>query len=155
MLPSAHPHPKRHLNRLRRFCKAHNCDRQTDRPRYSVGNNRAHLSTVVWRNNAGRLSLDIVTMVANRQPIYLHLTAVFQVNQGYVVPLGVHPSLVLEEKLWTQVAQQVRCQMAFVSPNQQRQSHSLANCDSCPTPAKSEAIEYLQVGPTEIRYSIA
>jgi len=28
--------------------------------------------------------------------------------------------------------------------------HSLANCDSCPTPAKSEAIEYLQVGPTEI-----
>ena len=33
-------------------------------------------------------------------------------------------------------------------------SHSLANCDSCPTPAKSEAIEYLQVGPTEIRYSI-
>jgi len=33
-------------------------------------------------------------------------------------------------------------------------SHSLANWDSCPTPAKSEAIEYLQVGPTEIRYSI-
>jgi len=33
--------------------------------------------------------------------------------------------------------------------------HSLANCDSCPTPAKSEATEYLQVGPTEIRYSIA
>jgi len=34
-------------------------------------------------------------------------------------------------------------------------NHSLANCDSCPSPAKSEAIEYLQVGPTEIRYSIA
>jgi len=33
--------------------------------------------------------------------------------------------------------------------------HSLANCDSCLTPAKSEAIEYLQVGSTEIRYSIA
>ena len=33
--------------------------------------------------------------------------------------------------------------------------HSLANWDSCPTPAKSEAIEYLQDGPTEIRYSIA
>jgi len=33
--------------------------------------------------------------------------------------------------------------------------HSLANWDSCPIPAKSEAIEYLQVGPTEIRYSIA
>jgi len=29
--------------------------------------------------------------------------------------------------------------------------HSLANWDCCPTPAKSEAIEYLQVGPTEIR----
>ena len=36
-----------------------------------------------------------------------------------------------------------------------RGKHSLANWDSCPTPAKSEAIEYLQVGPTEIRYSIA
>ena len=34
-------------------------------------------------------------------------------------------------------------------------AHSLANWDSCPTPAKSEGIEYLQVGPTEIRYSIA
>jgi len=33
-------------------------------------------------------------------------------------------------------------------------SHSLANWDSCPTPAKSEGIEYLQIGPTEIRYSI-
>jgi len=33
--------------------------------------------------------------------------------------------------------------------------HSLANCDSCPTRAKSEAKEYLQVGPIEIRYSIA
>jgi len=32
---------------------------------------------------------------------------------------------------------------------------SLANWDSCPTPAKTEAIEYLKVGPTEIRYSIA
>jgi len=34
-------------------------------------------------------------------------------------------------------------------------SHSLANWDSGPSPAKSEAIEYLQVGPTEIRYSVA
>jgi len=34
-------------------------------------------------------------------------------------------------------------------------NHSLANWDSCPTTAKSEATEYLQVGPTEIRYSIA
>jgi len=31
----------------------------------------------------------------------------------------------------------------------------LAIWDSCPTPAESEAIEYLQVGPTEIRYSVA
>ena len=36
----------------------------------------------------------------------------------------------------------------------QHTHHSLANWDSCPTPAKTEAIEYLQVGPTEIRYSI-
>ena len=30
-----------------------------------------------------------------------------------------------------------------------------SNCDTGPTPAKSEAIEYVKVGPTEIRYSIA
>ena len=39
--------------------------------------------------------------------------------------------------------------------NMETPQHSLANCDSCPTPAKTGAIEYLQVGPTEIRYSIA
>ena len=33
-------------------------------------------------------------------------------------------------------------------------THSLANTDSCPTPAKSEGMEYLQSWPTEIRYSI-
>ena len=32
--------------------------------------------------------------------------------------------------------------------------HSLANWDSCPTPAKSEGIEYLQVGPTVIVISL-
>ena len=42
-----------------------------------------------------------------------------------------------------------------VTSNGSISSHSLANWDSCPTLAKSEAIEYLQVGPTEIRYSIA
>ena len=36
-----------------------------------------------------------------------------------------------------------------------RLAHSLANWDSCPSPAKNDAVEYLQVGPTEIRYSIA
>jgi len=36
-----------------------------------------------------------------------------------------------------------------------RLEHSFANCDSSPTPAKSEAVEYLQVGKTAIRYSIA
>jgi len=41
------------------------------------------------------------------------------------------------------------------SSSSDRFAHSLASWDSCPTPAKSEAIEYLQVGPTEVRYSIA
>jgi len=39
--------------------------------------------------------------------------------------------------------------------NEESMRHNLANWDSCPTPAKSEGIEYLKVGPTEIRYSIA
>jgi len=29
------PQPKRHLDRFSCFCRAYNCDRQTDRPRYS------------------------------------------------------------------------------------------------------------------------
>jgi len=43
----AHPSlpSKRHLDRFSRFCRAHYCDRQTDRPRYSVCNNRPHLRT--------------------------------------------------------------------------------------------------------------
>jgi len=58
---SVHPHvihassgppeskPKRHLDRFSRFCRAHycDCDRPTDRPRYSVCNNRPHPHTYV------------------------------------------------------------------------------------------------------------
>jgi len=38
MVPTAHPspQPKRHLDRFSGFCRAHDRDRQTDRPRYSV-----------------------------------------------------------------------------------------------------------------------
>jgi len=38
MIPWAHqsPHPKRHLDRFSHFCMAHDHDRQTDRPCYSV-----------------------------------------------------------------------------------------------------------------------
>jgi len=47
--PYQSPQPKRHLDRFSRFCRAHQCDRltdrQTDRPRFSVGNNRPHLRT--------------------------------------------------------------------------------------------------------------
>jgi len=40
---------KRHLDRFGRFCRAHYCDRPTDRPRYSVGNNRPAMRS---NNNA-------------------------------------------------------------------------------------------------------
>ena len=39
------PQSKRHLDRLSCFCRDHYCDRQTDRQRHSVGNNRPHLRT--------------------------------------------------------------------------------------------------------------
>ena len=39
------PNPKWHLDRFSHFCRAHYCDKQTDRPRYSVCNNRPHLRT--------------------------------------------------------------------------------------------------------------
>ena len=47
--PQSHMNPelKWHLDRLSRFCRAHYCDRQTDKPRYSVGNNRPHLRSYV------------------------------------------------------------------------------------------------------------
>jgi len=38
------PQPKRHLDRFIPFCRAHDRDRQTDRPRY-IGNCRTHLPT--------------------------------------------------------------------------------------------------------------
>ena len=45
--PWAHlnPYPKRHLDRLSRFCMAHYCGTPTDRPHYSVCNNRPRLRT--------------------------------------------------------------------------------------------------------------
>jgi len=45
--------PKRHLDGLSRFCRVQYCDRQTDRPRYSVDNSRSHLvrSTALRPNN--------------------------------------------------------------------------------------------------------
>jgi len=55
MVPWAHPRPqpKRHLDRFRLVCRAHLCDRPmdrpTDRPRYSVSNNRPHSTYVVLR----------------------------------------------------------------------------------------------------------
>jgi len=57
--PQAHPSPKpkqyRYLEWFSGFCRAHYCDRmtdrQTDRPCYSVCNNRPHLRTAIWPNN--------------------------------------------------------------------------------------------------------
>ena len=53
----------------------------------------------------------------------------------------------------------IRHSTAVVDVSRRVQQHLdpqfIANWDSCPIPAKSEAIEYLQVGPTEIRHSIA
>jgi len=53
MVPWAHqsPQPKRHLDRFSRFAgltsvtDRQTADRQTDIPRYSVGNNRPHVCT--------------------------------------------------------------------------------------------------------------
>jgi len=39
------PQPKRHLDRFSRFCRDYNCHTPTDRPRYSVCDNRPHLCT--------------------------------------------------------------------------------------------------------------
>jgi len=40
------PQPKRHLDRFSRLCRDHYCEWPTDRPRYSVCNNRPHLHRV-------------------------------------------------------------------------------------------------------------
>jgi len=46
------PHSEQHVDRFSCYCRAHDRDRQTDRPRYSVCSNRLHLhSTITWPNN--------------------------------------------------------------------------------------------------------
>jgi len=40
---------KRYLHRFSRLCGAHDRDRATDRPRYSLCNNRPHLRTIAMR----------------------------------------------------------------------------------------------------------
>jgi len=54
MVPWAHPslQPKRHLDRFSRVCRAHYCDRPTDRARYSVYDNRPHLASAAKACNA-------------------------------------------------------------------------------------------------------
>jgi len=58
------PRPKRHLDRFSRFCRAQYYDRQTgrqtDRPHYSVCNNRPHLrihSTAMRPTNVNAVSV--------------------------------------------------------------------------------------------------
>ena len=58
-LPWTHPHPqpKRHLDRFSRFYRAHDWQihKQTDRPRYSICNNKPHLCwTAMQPNNIPR-----------------------------------------------------------------------------------------------------
>jgi len=45
------PQPKWYLDRFSHFCRAHDCDRPTDRPHYSIRNNRLHLCHAVMRHN--------------------------------------------------------------------------------------------------------
>jgi len=50
-LANTSPHPKRHFDRSSRFCRAQNCYRQTDRPRFSVCSNRPHIASAAMRPN--------------------------------------------------------------------------------------------------------
>jgi len=45
------PQPKWYLDRFRHFCRAQDCDSPTDRPHYSICNNRLHLCHAVMRPN--------------------------------------------------------------------------------------------------------
>jgi len=61
------PRPKPYLDRFSRFCRAHDCDRQThrrtDRPCYSVCNNRPHLTSAAMRPD---------DLIARKSQIPLH-----------------------------------------------------------------------------------
>ena len=76
----------------------------------------------------------------------------FEVADSLLVDVGVERQLGRQLRL---AILGVVTQSTFTVAAGDTADHSLANWDSCPTPAKSEAIEYPQVGPTEIRYSIA
>jgi len=60
-LPS--PHSKRHLDWFSRFCEAHDRDKATDRPRYSVCNNERNYSSVMRPNNND--DLVVISSISN------------------------------------------------------------------------------------------
>ena len=54
--PDSTQHPKLHLDWFSRFSNAHDCDRPTDRPHYSVRSNRLHLHGNAMPPNNNRVN---------------------------------------------------------------------------------------------------
>ena len=61
------PQPKRHLDRFRRFCRAHYCGRRSDRRRYSVCNNRPRLRYEITSLSPYVHWVDCTVIQAQRQ----------------------------------------------------------------------------------------
>jgi len=81
MVPRAHPSPQPkwhlHLDRFIRFCRAHNHDRQTDRPTNHtiVCKNRPHLRTAMRpNNNKHQLSMTNLCNVLHHDHLHYMLS---------------------------------------------------------------------------------
>ena len=85
MVPLANPspQPKRHLDRLSRFCRAPYCGKPTERSRYSVGSNRLHLYV---RSNAMRPNNE------HKRHETSEFSSVWQTPQQPAMKLGVLPA---------------------------------------------------------------
>ena len=64
--PPESPQPKRHLDQFSRFCRVHDRDRPTDRPRYSICNNGPHLRSTVIRSEAFFAADHLATVLMNK-----------------------------------------------------------------------------------------
>jgi len=121
MVPWAHqsPQPERNLDRFSHFCRAHNrgiqTDRQTDRPHYSVCNNRQHLHNVLlWCGLSTACMVVQAVVKANSQsngnvqisnPRAQKPLNRFRWNLEYIIMSGVWPYMqiymVLRQRGWS------------------------------------------------------
>jgi len=85
--------PKRHLDRFSRFCRAHERDEQTHKPRYSVCSNRPHLYVL--------LRCDLITASARLlQPTAMRHVVKIVCPFVSVIDVKLHTAVHIKTKMY-------------------------------------------------------